>query len=339
MIQHNKPTVCEQDKISLNRVLDSNWLSAGKEVSNFESNFAAQFEMSREHAVAVSSGSAALFLSLLAMSAKGKKVAVPTYSCTSIENAVHLSGALPMYVDTCKTHFNLDQSLAKEADIIIHPHMFGYPSIIDQSLKHKTIEDCAQSIGSRVNGKLVGLQGELGVFSFYATKMLTSSGQGGMVISSNRDYINFIRDYIEFDQKSDGKNRFNLSMTDIQAAMGSSQLKKLHDYFIPKREEIFQQYCSTGKYFYDDDDKRVKPVRFRALLKVSSPSASIDFLYKKGINTILPITEKELLGSASNSFQNARDHISSWVSIPCYPSLTNPEIKAIIESLNKMEYI
>ena len=337
MIQHNKPTIDDKDKTSLSEVLDTGWLAGGANVAAFEAEFAELYGLPGEHAVAVSSGSAALFLALQAMNVKRKKVAIPVFSCSSLENAVHLSQGEAVYVDTRKESFNMEQASLDNADIIVHPHMFGYPSEINESLRGRVIEDCAQSIGSRVNGQLVGLQGELGVFSFYATKLLTSAGQGGMVVSRNTDYISFIRDYIDFDQKNDGKSRFNLSMTDIQAAMGRNQLARLFESFIPRREEIYRSYCDAGVNLYDTPEVGVEPVRYRALLRVGSPSLVIKYLYKKGIRAIIPISEAEILGGSPHSFVNAKLHSSSWVSIPCYPSLNNTEIEEIIDALKKMK--
>lgn len=336
MIQHNQPTISEKDNDLVSGVLSSGWLAAGENVAAFEAQFAELYGLSTENVVAVSSGSAAIFLALMAMDARDKRVAIPAYSCSSLENAVQLAQAQPVYIDSCEESFNMDQDLLDSEDLVIHPHMFGFPSVIDNAWKSQLIEDCAQSIGSLVDGKLAGLQGEIGVFSFYATKMLTTAGQGGLVISKNADYISFIKDFIEFDQKVDGKIRFNLSMTDLQAAMGRHQLTQLFEYFIPKRDEIFKKYCSTGMSFYNAQDRRVKPVRFRALLKVCSQIDAIEFLKSEGVKSIVPVSEKEILGGNKDELTNAYRHSRSWISIPCYPSLSEELVDKITLAIDKM---
>jgi len=186
---------------------------------------------------------------------------------------------------------------------------------------------------------LVGLQGELGVFSFYATKLMTSAGQGGMVISQNKEHIDFIKDFIHFDCKNDGLLRFNFQMTDIQAAMGRKQLKQLFTHFIPKREAIYQVYKGTQLPFVDVDDEAIRPVRFRALLKTNKPHDLAEFLLKKGIKTIVPIERHELLGVVDADKLNALRYSKTLLSIPCYPSLKDEEVQYITASLNKAGYL
>jgi len=335
MIEHNKPTLSFDDWQALAHPIHTGWLAEGQEVEDFEQEFCDLYALPPGHAVAVSSGSAALYVALLALHAKSKTVAIPCYSCVSLENAVQLAQAQPAYVDSGEDELNMQQSKLEEADIIIHPHLFGIPSLIKTDLKTKVIEDCAQSIGARINGQLVGLQGELGIFSFYATKLMTSAGQGGMVISQNKAHIDFIKDFIHFDCKNDGLLRFNFQMTDIQAAMGREQLKHLFTHFISKREAIYQAYKGTQLPFVDVDDEAIRPVRFRALLKTNKPYDLVEFLLKKGIKTIVPIERHELLGAVDADKLNALQHCKSLLSIPCYPSLKNKEVQYIIDSLNK----
>lgn len=337
MIEHNKPTISSKDRDLVTKVLESGWLASGENVPSFEAQFAQLYGLSPENVVAVSSGSAALFLALMALDARGKRVAIPAYSCSSLENAVQLAGAKTVYIDASEESFNMNQSLIEPDNLVIHPHMFGYPSFIDNKWSSQLIEDCAQSIGSILNGKLTGLQGELGVFSFYATKLLTTAGQGGMVISKNPDYINFIKDFIEFDQKTDGKKRFNFAMSEIQAAMGRNQLTQLFETFIPKRQIIFKKYLSTGMNFYEPKDKRIKPVNYRVLLKVSHPIDAINFLKGHKISSIIPVSECEILGGCESDLPVAFKHARSWISIPCYPTLTDEIIEKICKTLEKMK--
>src|SRR5699024_407210 len=120
----------------------------------------------------------------------------------------------------------------------------GIPQEI-HSYNSLVIEDCAQSIGSTVNNIPVGLQGDAGVYSFYATKLLTSGGQGGMVVSKNKDIIDFIKDFRIFDQRKDQQFRFNFQMTDLHAAIGRVQLKKFPQ-FMQRRKLIYEQYKNAG---------------------------------------------------------------------------------------------
>ena len=91
----------------------------------------------------------------------------------------------------------------------------------------KLINDNCHALGAKINDNMVGLNGTVGIFSFYVTKLMTSGGQGGMLISKNKEYADAARDYREFDLRNDNKKRFNFQMTDLQAAIGREQLKKL----------------------------------------------------------------------------------------------------------------
>ena len=113
--------------------------------------------------------------------------------------------------------------------------MYGFPSKIKSKSSHPIIEDVCQSLGAKINNKKVGLQTDIGIFSFYATKLITSAGQGGMIISRNSSLISEIRDFLNFDQRQDNKKRFNFNMTDVQAAMGIVQLRRIRE-FLEKRE-------------------------------------------------------------------------------------------------------
>ncbi len=107
------------------------------------------------------------------------------------------------------------------------------------------IEDCAQALGASLEGETLGVKGLAGVFSFSATKMLTTGGQGGMVVSRARCFVEAVRDFREFDGRHDHKPRFNFQMTDLQAAIGRAQLKKLPA-FVARRAEIYMRYCDVG---------------------------------------------------------------------------------------------
>ena len=89
------------------------------------------------------------------------------------------------------------------------------------------IEDCAQSLGASIDNKKTGIIGKVGIFSFYTTKLMTSGGQGGMFVSKDKNLVDKVRDYREFDCRRDKKHRFNFQMTDLQASIGRVQLKQL----------------------------------------------------------------------------------------------------------------
>ena len=157
--------------------------------------------------------------------------------------------------------------------------MYGIPIEFDRK-NNTTVEDCCQALGAKIDNQLVGLQGDIGFFSFYATKLMTSGGQGGMLISENKNLIDNAKDYREFDMRHDKKKRFNFQMTDLQAAIGREQLKKLPG-FIKRREEIFQLYKKEGLDLLDikpEEESYLKPVRYRAIIQTKKPKQIIESL-------------------------------------------------------------
>ena len=210
--------------------------------------------------------------------------------------------------------------------------MYGIPIEIE-NYGNPIIEDCCQALGAKINDQLVGLKGEIGIFSFFATKLMTSGGQGGMLISKNKEYVDAARDYREFDLRNDTKKRFNFQMTDLQAAIGREQLRKLPS-FLKRRNEIFNMYKNEGLELLDVDDKKINPVRYRAIIKTSKPNEIIKSLDSVDVKAIVPTEDWELLGQKS-LFPNGLKLSKETVSIPLYPSLTNSEINVILSAFVK----
>lgn len=332
-IAHNKPSLGIEEQSAAAKVIASGWLAQGKEVESFENEMCSFLGLPSGHAVAVSSGSSAIFMALKVLGAYGKRVALPAYSCSALNNAVSMCGEQAVFIDTLPGSPNLDLESLKRAGagLAITPHMFGLPIDLSDTGDVEIIEDCAQALGATVNGTAVGLQGKIGVFSFYATKVITSGGQGGMVVSRDRSLVDEVRDYRDFDLRNDRKCRFNFQMSDLQAAIGRIQLSKL-PVFLARREEIFQRYTTSGLDLLSIEGTGLVPTRFRAVMKTRSPQTIIAALRAKGIRAIVPIEDWELLDSPE-SFPNALRLTKETVSLPIYPTLSDKEVEAIIATV------
>jgi perosamine synthetase len=336
MIPHSRPTLGLEEQRAAGRVLASGWIAQGREVEAFENEHCGYLGLPEGHAVAVSSGTAALFLALWILDAQGSTVACPVYACSALVNAIRLAGALPHFVDTAADSPNIDPSrLARAtAGISIIPHMFGMPVDISAATKNGVvvIEDCAQALGASFAGAPVGVNGQVGIFSFYATKMITAGGQGGMLVSRDRGLADAARDYRQFDGRHDRKPRFNFQMTDLQAAIGRVQLRKLPS-FVARRDEIFARYRAAGFDLLDEKTRGV-PVRYRSIVRTQSPRAIIDKLAKYDIKAIVPVEDRELLGAA-DQYPNAAAMTRTTVSLPTYPLLSDEELSRILDVLNE----
>lgn len=335
MIPHNRPTFGIEEEQAAIRVIRSGWVAQGKEVENFEHEFCVFLGLPEGHAVALSSGTAALFMALWALGAKDRKVAYPVYACSALRNAVSLIGAEEIVIDTEPNLPNMDLSALKKsgANIAVIPHMFGIPADISGLDGIDVIEDCAQSLGAIAKGVKTGLSGRAGIYSFYATKLITSGGNGGMFVSKDKALSDAVRDYREFDQRRDDKRRFNFQMTDLQAAIGREQLKKLPR-FLARREDIFSIYKDAGLKLLDSLDTNFIPVRYRAILLTPSPRKIIDSLSKAGVKAIVPVEDWELLGEPER-FPAALRLTKETVSLPVYPSLDTSDVKKIISVVKK----
>jgi perosamine synthetase len=195
------------------------------------------------------------------------------------------------------------------------------------------IEDCAQALGAYIKGESVGLKGCVGIYSFFATKIITSGGQGGMVVSKDQEVVQKIRDYREFDYRQDRLPRFNFQLTDLQAAVGRVQLSRLPN-FLSRRKQIFESYKQYFPMLEPDvgSDKK-GAVCYRAVMKTKTPQDIINRLNSSGIKSIVPIEDWELLGDAS-LFPNAHEMTQTTISLPIYPSLSNSDVDYIIETVS-----
>jgi perosamine synthetase len=319
------------------RVLDSGWVAQGCEVEAFESEVCRYLGLGERCAVALSSGTAALFMALWALGAKGKRVAIPVYSCAALRNAVVMAGAQPVAIDVEPDSPNIDLSALPPSgvDLIVAAHMFGFPSRWPREFDSiPVIEDCAQAFGARIDGIPVGSNGAAGVFSFYATKMLTSGGQGGMLVSREKSTIDAVRDYRQFDARHDRIPRFNLQMTDLQAAVGRAQLARIGE-FITRRKEIQNQYLAAGLPLWSSAPaKGLESNHYRAIVEVPDAHTAIERLERDGVRAIVPIHDWELNDDAEK-FSRAAALCRRTISLPTYPLLTSAEVLRVIHAASK----
>ena len=333
MIEHNKPTLGKQEQRAVSKVLESGYIAQGLEVERFENEFCDFLDLPERHAVALSSGTSALFMALWSLNAKNKSIAMPVYACSALRNSVAMAQAKEVLTDNAMNSPNicLNQLQKSNADIAIVPHMFGLPNEIQNIKDIDVIEDCAQSLGASIDNKKTGLIGEVGIFSFYATKLMTSGGQGGMFVSKDKNLVDKVRDYREFDCRRDNKHRFNFQMTDVQASIGRVQLKRL-PIFLERRQEIFAMYKEVGLDLIESENNA--SVYYRAVIRVNNPVKIKGKLLRLGIKTIIPIEDWELLDNGSE-YKNAYHLTQTTLSLPIYPSLTNKDVLNIVNQLKK----
>lgn len=247
LIPHSRPTLGEDEIQALAGVIRSGQVAQGPRVEEFERGIAAFIGV--QGGVAVSSGTAALEIALLAVGVgPGDEVLLPSYVCAAPCLAAVRIGAQPRLVDIESDTYAIDPAEAAKAvssrtRAIIVPHPFGLPADLDKlrALEIPLIEDCAQALGATIGGRQVGSLGEASVCSFYATKLLCT-GEGGMVLSNDPTILEKARLLRAYDEEPKLEpTSFNHKMTDLQAALGLSQLARYRS-FLDQRQALARRY-------------------------------------------------------------------------------------------------
>ncbi|TRZ96017.1 aminotransferase class I/II-fold pyridoxal phosphate-dependent enzyme [bacterium] len=234
----------------------STWISSrGIYIDIFEKGFSKFCNC--QYGVATSNGTVALHLALLALGiGKGDEVIVPDLTFAATINAVIHAQAKPVIVDIEKESWCIDPMMVKKAitprtKAIIPVHLYGQPcdmgAIMWIAKKHRlhVIEDCAEAHGATFDGKKVGSFGDIGCFSFFANKIITT-GEGGMCVTNSavlKDKMKLLRDHgMSQDRKYWHEIiGYNYRMTNLQASIGVAQLERIKD-ILKKREEIEAEY-------------------------------------------------------------------------------------------------
>ncbi len=295
------------------------------------------------YAKATNSGTNALHLALLSLNVKeNHEVIIPTFVCQALMNAVNYTRAKPVFADI-GDNFNISaetirKKINRKTKAIVVPHMFGVPAELDEikELGIPIIEDCAHSLGGNYKGKKLGSIGDISIFSFYATKMI-STGQGGMVLTSNKKLADKVKDLTTYDGRKKYKVAYNYDMSDINASIGISQLDQLND-FLNRRREIEKRYneefINTNlilpkvvegsvpyRYVIRTEDEKGRK-KLESLLKKK------EIFAEKPVFKLLHDYMKEDL-----SYPNAEKAYSTALTIPLYPYLTEENISYVVYNL------
>jgi len=344
VIPHSRPQVSDADIRAVAAVLQSGQLSQGPQVQKFEKKIANY--IGKKKAVATSSGTAALHLALLALDVKEEdEVIIPSYVCTAVLNAVNYTGAVPHIVDINPLTYNISpdevrKTVTEKTKAIVVPHMFGCPAEMGKlsELEIPIIEDCAQSVGAEYLGQKVGSFGLLSVFSFYATKVMTS-GEGGMVLCDSEDLIAKIRELRDYDHREDYSLRYNYKMTDMQAALGSAQLVRLEK-FLHRRYEIASRYFEEFKkcrLSLPDRREGKEHIYYRFVVKTKENCSSyLKKLHAKKIMCQRPVFTPLHVYLNQTGFPVASEAWEKTMSIPLYPSLSDEEVGRIIAAIQEV---
>ncbi|WP_237558708.1 DegT/DnrJ/EryC1/StrS family aminotransferase [Candidatus Methanodesulfokora washburnensis] len=250
VIPISKPFLGKEELNEIEKVLESGMLAQGEKVREFEQKFADY--IGTKHAVAVSNGTAALHIALIAMGLRPRDQALTSaFTFFSSASTIVLCGAVPRFSDVDERTMNIDPEKMNlnKCKIVIPVHLHGHPADMDPIMEKArkegalVLEDAAQAHGAEYRGRKVGSMGDAAIFSFYPTKNMTT-GEGGMITTNDEEIAEKARILRDQGQKSKYIHwgiGFNYRMTEINAAIGLVQLRKL-DSMNKRRETIARIY-------------------------------------------------------------------------------------------------
>jgi len=361
MINIAKPFLGEDEKEAVCRVIASGMIASGSVVEDFNRQFSDYIGV--KHGIATTSGTTGLEVALRSLNiGPGDKVLTTPFSFIASTNAIVYTGATPVFADIdpetfCISAEKIEEKLKEQQDIkaLLIVHLFGQACDMDAIMKLVKkynlllIEDCAQAHGTAYGNQKVGSFGDAAVFSFYPTKNMTT-GEGGIVITNKDDIAERASMLINHGMKVRYYHDivgYNYRMTNVAAAIGLCQLKKLDGFNIcrNKNAEYFNKninnplvkipYKREGSYHcYHQYTVSVKDHKRDDFLKHLSDNGI-------GYGVFYPLSIPEQKCYESMNFEKVfpiTDKIKNEVvSIPIHPQLTQEELKTVVEVINSFK--
>ena len=356
-----QPWIDNSELIELKKVVDSTFISENKLNDQFESMTRSM--TGSKHAISMCNGTMGLFACLKAMKIGiGDEVIIPNITFVASANAVILAGATPVlceiYEDTfCINIEKAEKLITSKTRAIMPVHLYGQSTDMDKIMKFsnkyeiEVLEDAAQGVGVKFNGKHTGTFGKAGVLSYYANKTITC-GEGGVVLTDDDEFAKEC--YRLKNHGRDTKGLFihesigyNFSFTEMQAAIGVSQMRKLPK-IIKKKKRIREKYLKELKninslkpQFIDD---RASPVFWFVSYLCKESGLLADFLQNHGIQTrkfFYPLNMQPCYLN-NNNIKNINDDFSlskkiydEGISLPSSYIMTNNEQSYVIEKIKE----
>ena len=373
-IPFGKPIIKQEEKDAVMKVMDGDILVHGPSAKEFEDKFAEFTDA--PNAVSVSSCTAGMHLIYFALGyGPGDEVIVPAQTHVATAHAVELTGAKPVFVDAEILTGNIDLDLIESAinsntKAIAIVHYLGVPvdmsKVLDIAKKYNlfVLEDCALAPGAKINGKHVGLHGDVGVFSFYPVKHFTTA-EGGMIILKDNDLAKKLKLLKAFGvDRNHGERKipgvydaidlgFNYRMSEIHAAIGTVQLNRLSN-FLKIRRENFVELEKNLKHVkgikvlpqpYNDNiqscyyclgallDREISSYRSEIINSLSMRGIGSSVYYPQPVPRMKYYQNK--YGYDNKKFLNAAYISDSMIALPVGPHLNKDDMKIIAKEFNK----
>lgn len=349
------PDLSGNEKKYVNECIDTTWISSiGSFVDRFETAF--RQAIGTPHAHTVSNGTVALHLALHCLDiGPGDEVIVPTFTYIASVNTIAQTGAKPVFVDCSPDDWLIDvadvaRKITSRTKAILPVHLYGATCDMhalqkiatDRNLK--IVEDCAEALGSSIDGRHVGTFGDVGTFSFFGNKTVTT-GEGGMVVAGNDALAtrmklvkgqgqSFTRRYWHVEQG------FNYRMTNICAAIGLAQMERLQPILDRKHAlgRLYRQLTKDMPVTY----QKLRPgvVSSDWLVSFLIPRGQnrdgvMKYMQNRGIETrpVFHCAHQMPMYSKGESFAVSEDISRRGISVPSYPGLLDSDIERVVAAL------
>jgi perosamine synthetase len=357
IIPWGNPGLVGSEQEYVRQALESTWFSEGDFNKQFEGMFAKL--VGTKNAVSAANGTAALHLAMLALGlGPGHEVIVPGYTFAASGNAVLHAGATPIFCDVDPNNWLIDlesagRCVSRRTKAIVVVHLHGnipdMRAIADFAASHNIaiVDDAAQAAGSTFEKKAAGTFGEVGCFSFQATKLITT-GEGGMVVTNNSALADRVRLFKNHGMAPGRKYwhtviGYNYRLTNLQAAIGCAQLEMI-DQLIAALRERYDRYRAALRQLphtcFQQVDDRVMQVPFGFPIRITqgvfreNRDVILASLAADGIETRPGWTPFSVMPPyVSNPLPNAELVSSEMLILPLYPRLTPEEIDFIADRL------
>jgi dTDP-3-amino-3,4,6-trideoxy-alpha-D-glucose transaminase len=338
------------------RVLHSGWFILGPEVEAFENAFAAYHNI--PYAVGVANGTDAIELALRAAGiGQGDEVITVAHTAVATVSAIERAGAKPVLVDIDPNTYTMNPSAAEAAitshtRAIIPVHLYGQPADLNALCAIKDrhhlllIEDCAQAHGARFDNQLVGTFGDLAAFSFYPTKNLGALGDGGAVITRDRqmnDQLRLLRNYGQTSRYKHAIRGINSRLDEMQAAILQVKLTYLDAYNSNRRETatLYGKLLETVKL--PQSDSKAYHVYHLYVIQTQERNNVMEALMQRGVGTLIhypvPVHRQAAyldLGYPEGSLPITEMIAQNILSLPLYWGLSSEDIQTVALKVNEL---
>lgn len=364
MIPLFRPYFDSEELNEIKEVLNSGWVSQGPKVKEFEDKVVDY--VGTKYAIAVTNCTAALHLALLSLDIGiGDEVLVADYTFPATGHSVLYCGAKPVFVDVHPGTFNIDtdkieENITENTKAIIPVHTFGQSADMDEVMEiaHtydlKVVEDAACALGAKYKSNNVGTIGNIGCYSFHARKGITT-GEGGMVVTNDKTLAERIRYLSVFGMETSHEREsadqitipifsgmgYNYKMSDISAAVGVTQMKKIDTIIKRKRElaryydEILEEIEGVNAPYVNENSTHIYQSYVTLLNKQINRNELINILRKKGIQTQIGTYSSYLqpIYNSKEKCPNSKDVFDRALALPMYYTLQNDEVDFVCETL------